>query len=97
MVANFARRIVVCPLLILFIAIGEKWDYAIVVYSFVGFSDGSGANFYPFRKTRVNNNNFLLRENPIELKKFYPFLKTDGAYFGFNPKSFVLAGILLVC
>jgi hypothetical protein len=33
----------------MFIAIGEEIGITrIVVYSFVGFSDGSGANFYPF-------------------------------------------------
>ncbi|MFY9597050.1 MAG: hypothetical protein WAP53_01455 [Dysgonamonadaceae bacterium] len=33
----------------MFIAIGGEIENTwIVVYSFVGFSDGSGANFYPF-------------------------------------------------
>ena len=61
----------------MFIAIGGEMENTwIVLYSFVGFSDGSGANFYPLSENPteayfgfLTQNRFILAGNSARLLK----------------------------
>ena len=85
MVANFARRIVVCPFVGFYVYCNwwGNWDYAdccVFLRRIFRWKRGKFLSFFGKRALTITNQ-FPPSENPIELKKnFIPFLKIRRAH-----------------